>query len=141
GLTRTLGPLLAGGAVQREVFLDAFPELVRSLDAAAVAVKPIDPKRPPFVGHTAGVNCVAFSPGGKWAVSGGDDQTLRLWDVATGQELKVLIGHTDAVTCVVFSADGKRLLSGGRDTTLRLWEVATGKQLRRFDGHTGRVRA
>ncbi len=140
-LTRTLGPLLAGGSVQREVFLDAFPELVRSLDAAVVAIKPLDPKRPPFVGHTAVVNCVAFAPNGKWAASGGDDKTLRLWDVTTGQELRMFTGHTDAVTCVVFSADGKRLLSGGRDATLRLWDVATGQQLQRFDGHTGRVRA
>ena len=38
-------------------------------------------------GHTASVDCVALSPDGKWALSGSQDRTMRLWDLKTGKEL------------------------------------------------------
>jgi WD40 repeat protein len=52
---------------------------------------------------------VAFSPDGKQVVSGSDDNTVRLWDAATGAALQTLEGHTSRVTSVAFSPDGKLL--------------------------------
>jgi WD40 repeat protein len=52
---------------------------------------------------------VAFSPDGKTVVSGSDDRTVRLWDVASGAETAKLEGHSDWVNCVAFSPDGKTL--------------------------------
>lgn len=89
-----------------------------------------------FLGHTKAVQAVAFSPDGLFALSGGEDHTLRLWDIETGKEVRRFDGHTDEVFTLAFSPDGRHALSGGWDLTLRLWDVATGKELRRFSGHT-----
>ncbi|KAH9203249.1 hypothetical protein DL95DRAFT_321786, partial [Leptodontidium sp. 2 PMI_412] len=60
-------------------------------------------------GHTGWVTSVAFSPDGKQVVSGSDDETVRLWDVATGTTLQTLEGHISSVMSAAFSPDGKLL--------------------------------
>jgi WD40 repeat protein len=65
-----------------------------------------------------------FSPDGQSALSGSGDETLRLWDVATGEPVRVFQGHRGQVYSVTFSPDGQYVLSGSRDGTLRLWPVS-----------------
>lgn len=74
-------------------------------------------------GHTAPILCAAFSPDGRLAVTGGRDDTLRLWDVRTGDELRRLVGHAHEVTCATFTPDGQHILSGSGDRTIRVWAV------------------
>jgi WD40 repeat protein len=92
----------------------------------------------PQIAHLHSVNAVAFSPDGARVLSGSDDKTIKLWDVATGALLRTFAGHSDRVTSVAFSPDGTHVLSGSWDGT-KLWDVATGALLRSFQGHTGAV--
>ena len=92
-----------------------------------------------FVGHTSRVWSLAVSADGATLLSGARDETVRLWDVATGRELRRFEGHTSAVVALALSPDQVTALSGSFDTTLRLWDVATGTELRRFAGHTDAV--
>lgn len=59
-------------------------------------------------GHTDSVNDVAFSSDGTLIATGSSDGTARLWDSATGKEVRQLLGHTGAVYAVAFSPDGTR---------------------------------
>src|SRR4029453_3408669 len=83
-----------------------------------------------FKGHTKAVSGAAFSPDGKMAISGSDDTTLRLWDVATQQTIRSFEGHKDGVTSVAFSPDGRMVISGSADKTMILWDVASGQAIR-----------
>ena len=90
-------------------------------------------------GHKKSVYSVAFSRDGKTLASGSDDNTVKLWDAATGQELRTLGGHSSFVLSVAFSPDGKTLASGSDDNTVKLWDAATGQELRTLGGHSSFV--
>ncbi|MGI9167163.1 MAG: eIF2A-related protein [Pyrinomonadaceae bacterium] len=85
-------------------------------------------------GHAMGVDTMAFSPDGKWLASGSVDNTVKLWEVATGREVRTLTAHTRGVKAVAFSHDGRSLVTGALDNTVRLWDVASGREMRRLDG-------
>jgi len=80
-----------------------------------------------ITGHTDSINDIAFSPDGTKLASGSYDKSVRIWDVATGEELFYSLDHADDVTQVDFSPDGSLLASGGADGVVRLWDVATGQ--------------
>ena len=78
-------------------------------------------------GHTGSVLYVVFSSDGTKLASASEDNTVCLWNVATGTPIgSALEGHTQRVSHVVFSPDGTKLASASRDNTVHLWNVATG---------------
>jgi len=65
-------------------------------------------------------------------LSGSGDNTLKLWDVGTGEEVRTFEGHSKEVNSVIFSADGRYILSSGGDGTVKLWDASTSKEMRTF---------
>jgi hypothetical protein len=106
---------------------------MRSLLALTLLTSPLLAQKAEYK-HGAAVTTLAFSPGGKTLASGGQDQTIRLWDLANG-EPRDLRGHDASITSVTYSRDGKRLASGGRDGNVIIWDAISGKLLRKMVGH------
>jgi WD40 repeat protein len=77
-------------------------------------------------GHTSKVDAMAFDASGDLFASGGADNTVRIWAVASGRELRTLTGHGAGVAALSFSRDGKSLASGGNDKSARVWDVNSG---------------
>ncbi|KAK4075235.1 hypothetical protein Purlil1_12725 [Purpureocillium lilacinum] len=92
-------------------------------------------------GHIDPIRAIAFSPDGKTLGSVSHDNTVRLWDPATGAHQQTLEGHSDWVTGIAFSPDGKTLASASSDKTVRLWDPATGAHQQTFKGHSGSLQA
>ncbi len=94
-----------------------------------------------------GVRDVAISPDGRLALVAVQDCTVRLLDMATGNELRRFEGHKARCLGVSFSKNGRFALTAcgtwdsraEQDNTVRIWDVASGKEIRRFEGHTGWV--
>ncbi|MCO6459464.1 MAG: WD40 repeat domain-containing protein, partial [Pirellulaceae bacterium] len=83
-------------------------------------------------GHGGGVYGVAYSPDGRWIASASADQTVRIWNAATGAQTRQLSGHQGAVFGVAFSPDGALLVSCGADKSVRLWDTLGGRQLKQI---------
>ncbi|WP_427162719.1 trypsin-like peptidase domain-containing protein [Aliinostoc sp. HNIBRCY26] len=82
---------------------------------------------------------VAFSPDGRTLASGSWDKTIKIWNIATGQEIRTLNGHSQGVYSVAFSPDGRTLASGSWDKTIKIWNIATGQLIRTLNGHSDLV--
>jgi predicted NACHT family NTPase len=90
-------------------------------------------------GHERPVYSAAFSPDGKFIVTGSNDHTAGIWDATTGQPLRTLQGHESWVNSAAFSPDGKFIVTGSVDNTARIWDAETGQPLRTLQGHEGGV--
>ncbi len=85
-----------------------------------------------LAGHSDSVFAVAATPDGKHAVSASDDDTLKVWDLESGREVRTLAGHSDSVFAVAVAPDGKRVVSASHDQTLKVWDLESGMLLTSF---------
>ena len=94
-------------------------------------------------GHIDAVRAVAFSPDGKLLAAGGGEPAqkgeVKIWNVASGNEVITFNGHSDAVYAIAFSPDGKVLATSSYDKMIQLWDVATGKPLKTLKDHIDAV--
>ena len=96
---------------------------------------------PHLKGSAEAVLSIAWSADGKSLATGSQDRTARVWDVATGKELKSFKEHGDAVTRVCFSPDGKSLYTACLDHNLRRYDLVKGALLTTYSGHSDGVNA
>jgi WD40 repeat protein len=85
-------------------------------------------------GHSDWVQAVAVTADGKRVISGSRDNTVKVWNLETGEEQLTLSGHSDWVLAVAVTADGKRVISGSDDNTVKVWNLETGEEIATFIG-------
>ena len=117
---------------------DKLDELIAKLD------KSLEPHQTwlcvqTLTGHSDWVRSVAFSPDGQLLASGSDDNTIKLWQPGTGNQIRTLTGHSNWVISVAFSPDGQLLASGSWDKTIKLWQPSTGEEICTLTGHSDSV--
>ncbi|WP_069472540.1 caspase family protein [Candidatus Marithrix sp. Canyon 246] len=89
--------------------------------------------------HITKLSSVAFSPNGRYLLSGGKDRKLWLWNLKSGRLVRTFVGHSDIISSVAFSSDSRYAISGSRDRTVRIWNVNNGRLLDTYRGHNGFV--
>jgi WD40 repeat protein/tRNA A-37 threonylcarbamoyl transferase component Bud32 len=112
---------------------DSVGGLAYSPDGRRIASASADPRQlAPFQG-------LGRRPEGRRITPAVMDQTVKVWDAATGRELLTLRGHSGLVRGVAYSPDGRRIASAGADGTVRVWDAATGQKQLAIRGHKGDV--
>lgn len=88
----------------------------------------------------ADINAVSFDATGRRIATSSDDNTVRVWDAATGVQLATFAGHEENVWAANFSPDGTRVVSASRDLTARVWDAVDGSEIMALKGHRSTVR-
>ena len=83
-------------------------------------------------GHIMPVSATAFSPNGKYIATGSLDNTIKVWNLKSGKEIRSFNAHSGKIKSLEFSVDGSKLLTSSVDNTSILFEVITGKILKTF---------
>jgi len=99
---------------------------------------------PEFVvqmGHTAPINAAIFHSNGKYIITAGSDNLVKIWEIDSEKEMRTFQGHTDVVRSAVLSIDGKSLISSSADKTIKVWDLVTGRLLKTLEGHISTVRS
>ncbi|AFY56261.1 WD40 repeat-containing protein [Rivularia sp. PCC 7116] len=90
-----------------------------------------------FNSHTSSIDSIAISPDGKNLASSSHDNTIKLWNISTGKELRS-IDTKYSIYAIAFSPDGLTIASGDSKNNIYIWDINSGEKIRILEGHTGR---
>jgi WD40 repeat protein len=111
--------------------LIAFTILLSTVFTANVRGQNPEPLIAKLLGHKDAIESLAFSANGDFLLSGGDDTTVRFWNLAKRQEVHVFTGHTAWINAVALSPDGKLAASSSaKEKSVRLWDTEKGKLIK-----------
>jgi len=91
-------------------------------------------------GHSKHITCSAFSPDGKYIVTGGYDNAIILWNIKNGREIRTFNGHTAKIRSIAFSSDGTKILSSSADNKTIVFDVLTANALQTINVKTKELR-
>jgi len=91
-----------------------------------------------FEGHTDIIWDVKITPDAKFAISAGNDGTIRIWDIKNGDYIKILESNSGKIFSLNLSFDGKTLIAGGNDKNLQIWNIET-DECKTIRGHNGTI--
>lgn len=130
-------------ANRKDLVLEIRTELRMSVAAQPPAIpNPTVPLSPPQIldrrrgifKHAVSVECVTFSPDGKFLVTGTNNHTVRRWRIATGKTVRILQRHKHSIESVAYSPDGKKILIRTVGNVLYLRNVNTGRLQKKWEG-------
>lgn len=90
-------------------------------------------------GHGLQINDIEYSPDGTKIATCSEDNTIKIWEIATGREMTTMFGHTKAVNDLAFAPDSKTLVSVSDDRKVIIWNVETGKSVKVISDHKNKV--
>jgi len=142
------GKSLALGGYRKVSFTDGSPEWTGMAEAVRAVVYSPDGKTlvaaggvpgkkgeamvrggATIAGHSDCIFAAAISPDARFLATASYDKLIKIWDLASGKELRTLKDHIDAIYALAFTQDGKRLISGAADRTVKVWDPETGERL------------
>jgi len=92
-----------------------------------------------IAGHTGWVRCAAIEPNNEWFVTGSNDRTIKIWDLATGTVKLTYTGHVSAVRDLCLSERHPYLFSAGEDKSVKCWDLEQNRVVRHYHGHLSAV--
>ncbi len=92
-------------------------------------------------GHSGSIWAFAISPDGKTLVSCSEDESVRIWNLETGEKNAIIFSHDTVVYAVAFSPDNRVFASAGKDRIIKVWDANSRKLLQSISGHQDAIRA
>ncbi|MBA0835915.1 hypothetical protein Goarm_008165 [Gossypium armourianum] len=92
-----------------------------------------------MAGNLSDVDCVQWHANCNYIATGSSDKTVRLWDVQSGECVRIFIGHRSMILSLAISPDGRYMASGDEDGMIMTWDLSSGWCITPLMGHTSCV--
>lgn len=105
-------------------------------------LKPVFSQIPDLViqsGHSDVINKILYAPDGKYLITCSDDFTIKIWEIASGKEMRTLLGHSKPVNEIAIAPDGSQLVSVSDDRKIIVWSFPEGEQIKTIKEHKNKV--